>query len=82
MYLIKVPKIIPIPGKIVQHNFPPGNKRRKLGAGGFRAFLYVPDATKKVCNCSWAPHLGYHYTTYRKSMFDPAEVAIAEEGNG
>jgi hypothetical protein len=60
-YLIKVPKVIPIPGKIVQRNFPPGNKRRKLGENGFRAFLVEPDAAKKVCNCGWAPHLGIHY---------------------
>ena len=60
MYLTKVPKVIPLPGKIVQHNFPPGNKRRKLGADGFRAFLVEADPTKEVCNCDWAPHLGVH----------------------
>ena len=62
MYLTKVPKVVPFPGKVVQHNFPPGRKRRKLGADGFRAILVEADTTKKVCNCDWAPHLGVHYT--------------------
>ena len=64
MYLTKVPRVVPFPHKVVQHNFPPGNKRRKLGANGFRAYLVEADTTKKVCDCGWVPHLGAHYTGY------------------
>jgi hypothetical protein len=62
LYLTKVPNV-PIPGKVVQHNFPP-RKYQKLAEDGFRAFWVEPDATKKVCDCGWAPHLGIHYTSW------------------
>ena len=57
-YLKSLPKQIPA-GKLLVHNQVKPAKR--LGTGGFRAWLAETDLGIELCNCGWAAELGNHY---------------------
>ncbi len=62
-YVHGVPRKIP-EGAVVVHNFPPGNREREVGEGGFRVFLAVLEGEdiQTPCDCGWRG-IGPHYTT-------------------
>jgi hypothetical protein len=65
-YLRRLPKknkVYP-DGIYLVHNFPPGDAKRPLGAGGFRAWITDKlQPCQKPCLCGWA-NGREHYSTY------------------
>jgi hypothetical protein len=57
-YLNKMPKRVPL-GKLLVHNA--ARPTRRLGSGGFRAWLQEPGPELLPCFCDWAPELPVHY---------------------
>ena len=54
-----IPTTILVGYAVVHNNVRP---TRRLGARGFRAWLWQPKAGGiEVCPCAWAPELGQHY---------------------
>lgn len=60
-YISRIPQREDIPtGWVAVHSHV--IPRRRLGAGGFRAWLQKGNRPKVIpCACKWAPELGTHY---------------------